>query len=184
MFRFASRHPLHERKLSPGASVQVAKPAWLLRFVVLRESSSFSSSSSSSSASLFPLPSSPVVFHKVNPSANRTSNNHKVVALCRNRIPWRPRGRPSGIKVVGSLIVPKDMTLQNHSTATIMYGQSVNWHTRAKPLDWRPRNSRGHRWTRRIGDKRVVEERQDHSIGNADDSLKQYIRIFENLEME
>ena len=126
IFPFVSRHPLHERKLSLGASVQVAKPAWLLRFVVLRESSSFSSSSSSSSASLFPLPSSPVVFHKVNPSANRTSNNHKVVALCRNRIPWRPRGRSSGIKVVGSLIVPKDMTLQNHSTATIMYGESVN----------------------------------------------------------
>lgn len=50
------------------------------------------------------------VSHKVSPSANRTTNNHKVAALCRNRIPTLGPRMPAGIKVVGPLIAPKDIT--------------------------------------------------------------------------
>lgn len=41
----------------------------------------------------------------------------------------RSRGHSSGIKVVGSLIVPKDMTLRNHSAVTIMYEDPANRYT-------------------------------------------------------
>lgn len=72
-----------EKVRALGTKLQVAEPACPPHFVVLL---------------LIPIPVAPshsplvlslflAVSHKVSPSANRTTNNHKVAALCRNRIP-------------------------------------------------------------------------------------------------
>lgn len=100
-----------------SAKLQVAKPAWLLPHFVALLLIPRPPPSPSSLPHLIPvvvLRFYVAVSHKVSPSANRTTNNHKVAALCRNRIPSAraPRSRmPAGIKVVGPLIVPKDITL-------------------------------------------------------------------------
>lgn len=72
------------RRCVHSAMLQVAEPACLPHFVALLP---VPSSSSSLSHSPLVLSLFLAVSHKVSPSANRTTNNHKVAALCRNRIP-------------------------------------------------------------------------------------------------